>query len=158
VRYGTRAAELQLAARARDTAAVAALAGQTAVLLDDLAGSGPAASRYRRVGAAPGASADSLRSLLDAAWAAGAPLVGLEDAWLGAWLAAARAAATRRDVAFFKTPTSRRLVHALAASSALDPAVLPAARRVAAAVEGAGPPRWTVLERDVSSVLTAVGR
>jgi hypothetical protein len=164
VRFGTRAAELALAARARDSAQVRALAARTAVLVGAVGGSGPAVQVYREVERAAGAPPDSLAALLRQAWAAGAsvvgdPNVGQEDAALGAWLAAARVAAARRDAAFFRATPSRRAASALTARAGdLDEPARAAAARVAAAAASDAAPDWPALARDAEALLAALGR
>jgi hypothetical protein len=158
-RFGARAAELALAARAGDAARVRALAADAARLVSGATASGAAVEVYRAVEtAAGGASADSLDALLRRGWAAGAAAVGAEDASLGAWLAAARVAASRGDAPFFRAEASRRAADALAARGELDETARGAAARVRAAA-GEGPAGdWAALGGDVETVLVALGR
>jgi len=158
VRFGAQAVQLELAARARDTTAVARVARRTASMLEPMPRSGPAAQLYRQIGANAGAPPESLAGRLDRGWVAGAALLDGDDVRLGAWLAAARVAAARRDAGFFRSRAGRRAADALGAPAGAGDAHAPgAAARLREVAAGDGPPAWDVVQRDVAALLAARG-
>jgi hypothetical protein len=99
--------DLELAARAGDPR-TAELAGDVVALLADVPGGGPAAADYRAVMmAVPGAPADRLATLLERARTGVTTMFDREYLDTGAWLEAARVAASARDSAFFDNRVTR---------------------------------------------------
>lgn len=153
VRVGARLTDLELAAAARDTASVRAVAAEVAALLDEVPGGAGAAAGYRALGTSAAADGAALaRTRRDAALVAGEEFVAL-----GMWIEAARVAAARRDAGFFRTAESRAALgraRGSVAGRALAPDVMP---RLERALDGGGDPAWADTQRGLSALLTALG-
>jgi hypothetical protein len=137
---------------------VARIAAQVASALGEVPGAGPAPLPYRRVAAAAGASPDSLAAWLRDGWETGATLLGPDEARIGAWLATARLAATRRDAAFFRSAAGRGAIVAigpLASGAGAEPS--DAFTRLAALTERTDAPDWAAVRRDLDALLLALG-
>lgn len=153
VRVGARLTDLELAAAARDTAAVRAVAAEVAALLDGVPGAGAAAAAYRALGtSAPADTAALARARRDAALVAGE-----ESVALGLWLEAARVAAARRDAAFFRTAESRAALGGARGSGAGRERRSDAVDRVARALAVGNAPRWPEAQHDLTVLLAAAG-
>jgi hypothetical protein len=110
VRVGARMTDLELAARAGDPR-TAELAGDVVALLADVPGSGPATTDYRAVMMAdPGGPSERLTALVERARMSVTPIFDRDYLEVGAWLEAARLAASRRDSAFFASRASRDML------------------------------------------------
>jgi hypothetical protein len=102
--------DLELAARAGDPR-TAELAGDVVALLADVPGSGPATTDYRAVMMAdPGGPSERLTALVERARMSVTPIFDRDYLEVGAWLEAARLAASRRDSAFFASRASRDML------------------------------------------------
>jgi hypothetical protein len=148
IRIGARLVELELALRGQDPAA-ARTAAQVAILLGELPGSGPAVSIFRDIQARAGAPWAELEPQMEQGSEAAAAMAGEEDVRLGAWLQAARIAASRQDSDFFRTRDTEAALRRL-----LDaPVTSPAAERIRALTSGEGVPDWDALAGELTRLL-----
>lgn len=156
VRVGARLAQLELAARGRDTS-VAALARDVAALLGDVPGGGAAAAVYREVERRASEPAEGLAPLLAQGSAAASGVAGAQGVALGAWLEVARVAAQRRDAGFYgQGATASALVLAEQRAAQRTAARAPLARLRAALAGGA--PRWDEASAALTELLAALAR
>jgi hypothetical protein len=153
VRIGARLVELELALRGQDPAA-ARTAAQVAILLGELPGSGLAASIFRDIQARAGAPWPELEPSMEQGSEAAAALAGEDDVRLGAWLQAARIAAERQEIDFFRTRAAEAALRRLQD----DPATQPAADRVRTVTRSEGAPDWAALAEASSAALAQLGR
>jgi hypothetical protein len=153
VRIGARLVELELALRGRDPGA-ARLAAQVSSLVVELPGSGPAISIFRQVQQRAGAPWSELEPLVEQGSEAAAALAGEDDVRLGAWLQAARIAAGREDIGFFRTRATEAALDRLRE----DPATRASAERTRVLASSEGAPDWGALERELGATLQALGR
>jgi hypothetical protein len=152
IRIGARLVELELALRGQDPAA-ARTAAQVAILLGELPGSGPAVSIFRDIQARAGAPWAELEPQMKQGSEAAAVMAGEEDVRLGAWLQAARIAAARKDVDFFRTRATEAALRRLQD----DPATRVAVERIRILTSAEGAPDWDALGREFSSVTALLG-
>jgi hypothetical protein len=150
-RLGALATELELRVAAADPSA-----GQPAdAIVEHLAGvpgSGPVAALFRQLRAPTGSAdaasvghaVDRLRAIVDAEWFT-----------VGAWLQAARVAASRSDAAFFASDESRR-AQALLARRLQDDATLSAAASQLAEQLGAANPDWAAVQAQLTLLLADI--
>jgi hypothetical protein len=117
VRLGARLTDLALEVRGQD-ARGPRTARDIAALLDAVPGSAPVARVFRQI-ANPVSGAAERDSLLDLGEPLVATIAGRDLVDLGAWMEAARIAASRRDSAFFHSASSRAIMTRLPASLAI---------------------------------------
>ena len=153
VRLGARLTELEVAVAARDPR-TSGIATEVGVLLNPVPGSGPIAAGVREIGDRAGAPPEALQERLQLVRTQLAGLPERDLVLTGAWAEAARIAAARRDVAFFRTRESRTALEWVARSP--EPA-RSAAERVRGAVTSDGTPDWASLERGLADLLRALG-
>lgn len=150
IRLGALATELELRVAAAD-----ASAGQPAdAIVEHLAGvpgSGPVAELFRQLRAPAGAAdatvtqaVDQLRAIVDTDWFT-----------IGAWLQAARVAASRSDAAFFATGESRRAQELLVRRVQGEAALSAAASQLAEQLRAANPD-WDAVQAQLTSLLTDI--
>jgi hypothetical protein len=156
VRLGARLVDLELAVRGRDSA-IADIARDISDLLEALPASGPIAAVYRDIGQRAGAPSDDLKPLLRPAGNAAVGLVDPKPAQLGAWVEAARIAAVRGDIAFFRAGESRAALAHAGNSTGLAEDAAAAVQRIQAALASERAPDWSALERDLTDLLRALG-
>ena len=106
VRVGARLTDLERSIRARDTG-VASAAISIARLLESIPASAPVVAALRDIARNAGQPTPDLLSRFEVAGPAALSLVNSELAGVGAWLEAARIAASSHDAEFFQRPTSR---------------------------------------------------
>jgi hypothetical protein len=157
VRVGAGLVALELAARARDSAAVRVFARRTIALLGELPGSGPAVQIYRQVEADAGSATSTLTPRLREGWEASTGLLDPESMRIGAWLETARAASARSDAGFFRSADSQRVLDTVLLRPDLDATTRDAAQRVRGATRDDAQLAADALQRDVETVLTALG-
>jgi hypothetical protein len=153
VRIGARLVELELALRGQDPAA-ARTAAQVGLLLGELPGSGPAVSIFRDIQARAGAPWAELEPQMEQGSEAAAAMAGEDDVRLGAWLQAARIAAGRRDIEFFRTRATSAALDPLQG----DPATRAAAERIRTLTSTEGTPDWDALSAEAADLLSAIAR
>jgi hypothetical protein len=107
-RIGARLTDLTVAVQSGDTAAPQ-IARTVAALLGPIPASAPASSIFRSI-ANPNATKQDRERLLSQGTAAATSLVGSQPVSKGAWLEAARIAASRHDAAFFNSARSRAMM------------------------------------------------
>jgi hypothetical protein len=147
-RMGFLITDLQVAARARDTAA-RGYALALAELADDRPGGAAAAAVLRRIAAASPIDS-SLPSRIAVATRGAAALSDARRVALGAWVEAARAAAASHDLRFFQLPIGRQGVDLLSHSSNSS-----AARRVKDGIERLDRTtlvEWNALQSDLDAL------
>jgi hypothetical protein len=147
IRLGARLTDLEVAVRARDTAASSAAADVVRLLGGLRAPSAPLAALYMDVGRRAGGDPDSLAQQLANVWSETARLAGDDDVRLGAWLEAARFAAARHDARFFAAPTSRTAIARLPSIYAARLSTPPHADA-----------EWQDVGRILNDVMSALGR
>jgi hypothetical protein len=124
VRIGVRAADVELAARVRDTA-VARLASDMDALLANVPGGSGVSVFYRKVAENPNRA-----ELLPQASRALQTLPRADLIELGAWLETARIAASRQDERWFKLDINQRMLRGLSESKEMSPADRASAREI----------------------------
>lgn len=153
VRLGARLADLELAIVAHDTGMRAVAASVAELLVAGPPVTGAPVALYREIASgAPPAALDARRE----AWLTVSELAGEEAARLGAWLEVARVAAARRDMRFFRTRETRRVLGGGAA--ARDEEERAAIAWVRGAVGEDGAPQWAALEPALEEALRLAGR
>ncbi|HEX6536628.1 MAG TPA: hypothetical protein VF041_18725 [Gemmatimonadaceae bacterium] len=153
VRIGARVAELELAVRARDSAA-ARLAAELAALLEPIPASAPAVGIYRQVAGRAGAPPNELAALLARGRVAAASLAGADLVELGAWLETARVAAARHDAAFFREPASRAMLDRAAGLATLPATARQSLRSIESSITASDAhPDWSAVEDALTGVL-----
>lgn len=155
-RLGARLVNLDLAVRARDTAA-AQLAAEIAVLLEEIPAAGPVASVYREIGRRAGEPPQALAPLLERGRVGVTRLAGEELVALAAWVEAARIAAARQDLAFFRARASRAALERAAELPILDGPARESLERVQTMLASADAPDWDALQRELTELLRALG-
>jgi hypothetical protein len=153
IRIGARLVELELALRGQDPAA-ARIAAQVAILLGELPGSGPAVSIFRELQERAGAPWAELEPWMEQGSEAAAAMAGEDDVRLGAWLQAARIAAGREDIDFFRTRTTDAALRRLRD----DSTTRSAAERIGTLASNEGTPDWDGLKRELSAAMRATAR
>lgn len=138
-RIGARLTDLTVAVQSGDTVAPQ-IALTVAALLDPIPASTPASSIFRSI-ANPRTSNQDRDRLLTHGIAAATSLAGNQAASKGAWLEAARIAASRHDTAFFNSARSRAMM-----------AIEPTLRTIRV-----GSDDWVGVEHDLSTLLGALG-
>lgn len=151
IRIGARLVELELALRGQDPGA-ARTAAQVALLLGEVPGAGPAASIFRQIQERAGAPWTELEPLM-AQGTDAAAVAGEDDVRLGAWLQAARIAAARRDVEFFRTRATEAALRRLQD----DPTASDAAERIRTLTSSEGAPDWNAVGIQLSEILDRLG-
>lgn len=156
VRLGATLVDLELALRAQDSAA-ADLASRVVMLLEDLTASAPAAAYFRmleqevRAGAG---NAEVSREISSSV----AQLTGEEELFeLGAWTEAARIAARRRDVGFFRARPSRASINRAAELEGLSEPTLTVVSRIRSNLPDGPQADWGALEGDLAELLRLLG-
>lgn len=155
VRLGARLVDLELAVRGRSPAA-AALASETALLLEGIPASGPSATIYREIARRAGEPPEQLEPLLERGRDMVPLLAGEERVELGAWAEAARIAAARGDRDFFESRATRSQVERTAGSNGLEPSARSALERIRAALESE-PADLPAVEREATVLLGLLG-
>ncbi len=155
-RLGARLVDLELAVRRRDTAA-AAVAADIGALLGGVPAAGPVGAMYREIGVRAGAAPEELEPLLARAGSAAARLAGAPLVQLGAWVEAARIAATVQDGAFFQARQSRTTLAQAGSLSGLPEPARAAIGRVQAELATERAPEWSALDHDLTELLQALG-
>ncbi|HET7457830.1 MAG TPA: hypothetical protein VFJ74_09255 [Gemmatimonadaceae bacterium] len=157
VRIGARVVDLELLARASDSSA-ARVALEIASLLEDIPAASGAAHAYDALAQSPGGvgAPEGRRRALHSA----EQVTDVRDVRAGAWLEAARVAASRRDTAFFRapgtSPAAAELVR-LAGDAAAAPAAREAATRLESAV-AAPALDWPALTAALDDLLRELAR
>jgi len=151
IRFGLRATELELAIARGDSAGVTQASRELAALLDQIAGTSAPSGLYRDLAAQPGKSA-SLRTASHDAWDSAAPLVGIDDARIGAWLGGALAAASAHDLKFFQRRSATVGLNAVnALATRRDAETAARTTRVADALRIQNPD-WASVEGDLAAL------
>lgn len=150
-RLGARLVDLELAVRARGPEA-AALASETAMLLEGIPASGPTATIYREIARRAGEPPEQLEPLLEQGRDMVPLLAGEERVELGAWTEAARIAAARRDRDFFESSQLERI----AGTAGLEPPARAALERIRAALES-DPADLPAVGREATALLGLLG-
>jgi hypothetical protein len=156
VRLGARLVDLDLAVRGRHPE-TAALASETAALLDGIGAATPAARIYREVARRAGEPATELEPLLNEGREVVPFYAGEERVKLGSWVEAARIAAANRDRRFFASRATRSQLEQVARDSSLPASARLALLRVRTEVESSRKLDWTALERDLTALLRELG-
>jgi hypothetical protein len=155
-RLGALLVDLELAARARDTATVALLANRVSSHLGNVTGAGDLALVYDSIAGVAPTSPNAIAPLLKE---------GREDmpdaadpAYLdaGAWSEAALLAANAHDEAFFRTRASREMPARISALPVLRDEGRAAAGQVRAALARGGTPDWPALRQSLSDLMGAI--
>jgi len=155
VQIGAHMVDLELAAAARDTFNVRDIARKIAALLEGQAGGGVVDGPYQEL--ANGA-ADIPKLVSDGREGVRQLLKG-DGLELGIWGETARAAAMRRDAAFFRLRATRQALDRAAALPDPDGKIGPALGSVRAALPADGrATNWAALEQRLSGLLRAAGR
>lgn len=147
VRIGARIADFELLARLGDTAAAPA-AMQIAALLDDVPAGAPAAANYRSLAAD---SATRTTQALTAAASFAEQVAGARDVRLGAWLEAARIAATEQDADFLSSVDSRQALRAL--DRVVDGEAAATLADLRRAIESSPAPDWATVQVSLARLL-----
>jgi hypothetical protein len=155
VRLGARLVDLELAVRARSPAA-AALASETAMLLEGIPASGPTATIYREIARRAAEPPEQLEPLLAQGRELVPLLAGVERVELGAWTEAARIAAARGDRDFFESRAARSQLERMAGTPGLEPSARTALERIRAGLESE-PADLRAVERDATALLGLLG-
>jgi hypothetical protein len=155
-RAGALGVDLEIAVWSRDTTAPR-LANELAVLLGGVPAGAPVATMYRVIAQRAGAAPKEILPLLDRAAAAARELTAPDLYQLGAWGEAARIAAARRDVEFFRVRESRRALDWAARLPTLPDAARPAVERLQSRLQSPKAPDWAALNRDVAELLRVLG-
>ncbi len=156
VRVGVGLVDLELAVRARDTAA-AQFAAEIAALLDGIPASGPVIAVYREVGRRSGQSPMELKPLLARGGASAIRLAGENAAELGALFEAARVASSRRDTEFFRSSSTRQALQRIRERDDLDPRVRSVIARIGAVGAPPSGSEWERLTVDLDGILRVLG-
>jgi hypothetical protein len=139
--------DLSIAIRTRDTTQTRELAAKLHARVDR----GVDSTALLRIFEHPDASADSLNALLDQAMAGvKGPREPLE---LGAWLEAARLAASQRNADFFADGASEGMLRRARKLARGDKAALAAWAGIRQALPSGGAPRLDTLEQDLATLL-----
>jgi hypothetical protein len=157
-RLGVRLVDLELAVRARDTTVSQATA-EIIDLIEGLPAGSPVAAVYREIGqrAAAGAPPQELESLLARGRIAVAELAGPELVQLGAWAEAGRIAAAQRNTQFFQAQASRAMLDRASTVPGVPEAALVVLPRLKADLPTKSPVDWSILERDFTELIEALG-
>jgi hypothetical protein len=148
VNAGAMLVDLAVAVRARDT-------GQTQMLAERLSGQldpGANDTPLQRISDYPGAPMDSLTALL--AQATARLSNRRKPLELGAWLEAARLAASARNSDFFQDGVSGGMLGRAERTARGDEATLRAVAEVRAALPAGSAPRWEALEQGLGRLLS----
>ncbi|HZG44481.1 MAG TPA: hypothetical protein VEY93_16130, partial [Longimicrobium sp.] len=124
------------------------------LLLGELPGSGPAVSIFRDIQARAGAPWAELETQMQQGSEAAVVIAGEDDVRLGAWLQAARIAAYRQDIDFFRSRASKGALRRLHG----EPATASAAERIRTLTDGKAAPDWAALAEASSAALGQLGR
>jgi hypothetical protein len=140
-RAGAMLVDLSVAVQARDAAATRVLAAQLAARFD---AQGGRAGALREIAGGAGGSPERLRPLIADATERIENRLDRDALRLGAWTEAAGLAAARRDAAFFRDRSTRRIVDRAGRLTQADPSADAALRQVRLHLS-ADPPRWEAL-------------
>ncbi|HEY0152216.1 MAG TPA: hypothetical protein VGB92_09475 [Longimicrobium sp.] len=140
-RAGAMLVDLSVAVEARDAAATRVLAAQLAARFDPQGGrAGP----LREITDGAGGSPERLRPLVADATERIEDRLDRDALRLGSWTEAAALAATRRDAAFFRDRSTRRMLDRAGRLTQADPSADAALRQVRLQLS-VDPPRWEAL-------------
>ncbi|HEX8675388.1 MAG TPA: hypothetical protein VF710_26060 [Longimicrobium sp.] len=140
-RAGAMLVDLSVAVQACDAAATRVLAAQLAARFDPQGGrAGP----LREIADGAGGSPERLRALIGDATERLEDRLDRDALRLGAWTEAAGLAAARRDTAFFRDRSTRRMLDRAGGLTQADPSADAALRQVRLQLS-ADPPRWEAL-------------
>lgn len=154
-RAGAELVDLAVAIQGRDTIQTQLLAGR----IDELYGrSGRQSVELREIMDGAGGPPDRLRPLVERATDRIVRRLEHQAALeLGAWTEAARLAADRKDVGFFRDPRTRSTLDRLVPLAAADPPARAAAERVRLLLpEGAAPLQWDALVPALAALARAI--
>lgn len=151
-----RLVDVELAVRGRHPA-TAALAGETAALLEGIPAASPAAAIYHEVARRAGEPPEQLEPLLEQGREMVPQLAGEEGVRLGSWTEAARIAAASRDRRFFASRATRSQLEQMARDPSLPPSARSALLRVWTEVDADGERDWEKLERELTAMLRSFG-
>lgn len=140
-RAGAMLVDLSVAVQARDAAATRVLAAQLAARFDPQGGR---AGALREITDGAGGSPERLRPLIGDATERIEDRLDRDALRLGAWTEAAALAAARRDAAFFRDRSTRRMLDRAGRLTQADPSADAALRQVRLHLS-AYPPRWEAL-------------
>jgi hypothetical protein len=159
VRLGAYHVDRELAVRARDTAAIAKLAGQMEYLLGSLTVGGSVAADYREIGEHPAAPARELAGALRRG-REGLLLVADPDlVGVGSWSEAGLLAAARKDAAFFRDRRTRAALERAAGLPQLEEPARAALARIRALLRaGDAAPDWNALAEAFTDLQRATAR
>jgi hypothetical protein len=156
-RAGALSVDLEIAVWSRDTAAAARLASELAALLGGVPAGAPVAAMYRMVAQRTAAPPEDLQPLLERAGAAASQLTETQIYQLAAWAEAARIAAARRDMEFFRARESRSVLEWASQLTTMPEAARAGVERIRSALSDPGAPNWTALDRELAGLLRVVG-
>jgi hypothetical protein len=140
-RAGAMLVDLSVAVQARDAASTRVLAAQLAARFDPQGGrAGP----LREIAGGAGGSPERLRPLVADATERIEKRLDRDALRFGAWTEAAALAAARRDAAFFRDRSTRRMLDRAGSLTQADPSADAALRQVRSQLS-ADPPRWEAL-------------
>ncbi|HEX8452425.1 MAG TPA: hypothetical protein VF647_10030 [Longimicrobium sp.] len=140
-RAGAMLVDLSVAVQARDAAATRVLAAQLAARFDPQGGR---AGAPRKITDSAGGSPERLRPLIGEATKRIEDRLDRDVLRLGAWTEAAGLAAARRDAAFFRDRSTRRILDRAGRLTQADPSADAALKQVRLHLS-ADPPRWEAL-------------
>lgn len=140
-RAGAMLVDLSVAVQARDAAATRVLAAQLAARFDPQGGR---AGALREITDGAGGSPERLRPLIGDATERIEDRLDRDALRLGAWTEAAGLAAARRDAAFFRDRSTRRMLARAGRLTQADPSADAALKQVRLQLS-ADPPRWEAL-------------
>lgn len=140
-RAGAMLVDLSVAVQARDAAATRVLATQLAARFDPQGGR---AGALREIADGAGGSPERLRPLISDATERIEKRLDRDALRFGAWTEAAALAAARRDAAFFRDASTRRMLDRAGSLTQADPSADAALRQVRSQLS-ADPPRWETL-------------
>jgi hypothetical protein len=156
VHLGAYLVDLDLAIRARDADQTRILADRAADLLNGVSGGGLAGSSFTQLASlAGGPPAEVLPDFREASESA-ALYVDKDLFALAAWAEAARLAAKRQDVAFFRETRTRRTLDGAKEIVGDNASAQAAIATIRAALEPESP-QWTELETATADLLKAIG-
>lgn len=154
-RAGAELVDLAVAVQGKDTIQTQLLAGR----IDELYGQpGRQSVELREIMDGAGGPPDRLRPLVERATDRIVRRLEHQAALeLGAWTEAARLAADRKDVGFFRDPRTRSTLDRLVPLAAADPPARAAAERVRLLLPGgAAPPQWDALVPALAALARAI--
>jgi len=151
VRVGARSIDLEASLRKRDRATDSALLNDLTALLANIPASAPLVTSLRVITEDTSMSDRAIR-IVEVRNALGS-FLGREWVATGAFLEAARIAATLQDSAFFASSRSRSMMERVTRSVELDSAARQAARHALAIGWDKTPVDWVALQRELTALL-----